>query len=144
MGESNCSNTTDATGTTMYEPELSKVILDSFFAVYRRLGFGFLEAVYGNALCIELQRRGVRVQRQVPIEVLYEGVTVGTYRADVIANGKVLVETKATRVLSPSDERQVLNYLRATSLELAFLLHFGPEPKFRRWLLTNNRKRLGE
>lgn len=124
----------------MFEPELSKIILDCFFVVYRRLGFGFLESVYGNALCLELQRRDVRAQRQVPIEVVYDGVTVGTYRADIIANDKVLIETKATKVLSPADERQVLNYLKATNIELAFLLHFGPQPRFRRWVLTNSRK----
>lgn len=124
----------------MFEPELSKIILDCFFVVYRRLGFGFLESVYGNALCLELQRRDVRAQRQVPIEVVYDGVTVGTYRADIIANDKVLIETKATKVLSAADERQVLNYLKATNIELAFLLHFGPQPRFRRWVLTNSRK----
>lgn len=125
----------------MLESKLSETILDAFFVVYRTLGFGFLESVYANALCVELQRRGVKAQRQVPVEVMYAGVVVGKYRCDIVADDKVLLETKASKALSAADERQVLNYLRATRIELAFLLHFGPQPRFRRWILTNDRKR---
>jgi GxxExxY protein len=89
---------------------------------------------------VELQRRGVQVRRQARYEVVYEGVVVGLYRADIISNDRVLIEVKATGTLTASDERQVLNYLTATPLELGFLLLFGPEPVFRLFLFENDRK----
>ena len=124
----------------MLEAQLTEVILAAFFTVYKALGFGFLESVYVNALCVELQRRGVKARRQVPVEVTYEGVVVGTYRCDILVEERVLLEVKAAKALSQADERQMLNYLRATRIELGLLLHFGPQPRFRRWILTNDRK----
>jgi GxxExxY protein len=124
----------------MLEPKLSETVVAAFFAVYRALGFGFLESVYANAMAVELARRGVRVRREVPIEVVYEGVVVGVFRCDMLADDKIMIENKASKVLSTADQRQVLNYLRSTRIEIAYLLHFGPQPHFRRWILTNDRK----
>lgn len=124
----------------MLEAELTGAIIAAFFVVYRGLGYGFLESVYANALCVELRRRGFKVQREVRVEVVYEGVVVGAFRADIVVNDRVLVEVKAAKALSSAEERQVLNYLKSTRLEVALLLHFGPQPRFRRWIFTNDRK----
>lgn len=120
--------------------ETTEQILGAFFDVYRELGFGFLETAYVNALAVEFDRRGVAFRREVPTEVSYLGVPIGRYRVDMIVADRVLVEVKSTKAISDADSRQVLNYLRATSLEVGLLLHFGPTPKFHRYLYTNDRK----
>jgi GxxExxY protein len=124
----------------MLEPRLSEQLLDSFFAVYREHGFGFLEGVYSNSMAVELQDLGLEVLREVPVEVSYRGVPVGRYRLDLVVNDRLLVEVKATKALTDADERQLLNYLRASRLEIGYLLHFGPVPAFRRFIYTNDRK----
>ena len=133
---------TDATG-SMLEAKLSELILDCFFFVYKEFGYGFLENVYANALATELEYRGVQVRRQVPIELQHRGKVVGTYRIDLVADEKVLIEAKSTKQLVEADERQLLNYLKATPIEVGFLLHFGPRPKFLRRVLVTARKRSG-
>ena len=112
--------------------DVTRRILGAFFHVYNRLGFGFLESVYANALSHEMTKRGLRVEREVGIEVRYDGRVAGVFRTDVLVNRVVLVELKARRALSPTDLQQLLNYLRATQLEVGLLLHFGPRPSFRR------------
>jgi GxxExxY protein len=99
-----------------------------------------LEGSYANALAVELRSKGLSVRREVPIEVVYRGVPVGMYRVDLIVEESVLVEVKSTKTVSDADFRQVLNYLKATDLEVGFLLHFGPKPRFRRLIYTNDRK----
>src|SRR5688500_15494215 len=94
--------------------ELTHEIIGSFFKVYNAFGYGFLETPYVNALTIEPQNRGVRVQRELPIDLYFEGQKVGLYRADVIVEQKVLVEAKASAVMSDADHRQIFNYLRAS------------------------------
>ena len=127
----------------MLEAKLSETLLDSFFFVYNEFGYGFLESVYANALATELEYRGCRVERQIPFELHHRGKEVGRYRADLLLENKVLIEVKSTRQLVEADERQLLNYLKATPIEIGFLLHFGPKPKFLRRLLTNDRKKAG-
>lgn len=124
----------------MLEEHLTKQILAAFFPVYRDLGFGFLEPVYSNSFAVELQKRGIPFKREVPLHVLFCGVDVGFYRADFIVDERVLVEVKATQALSDADERQLLNYLKASRIEVGLLLHFGPSPKFRRRVYANERK----
>lgn len=124
----------------LLEGHATEQIIGAFHDVYRNLGYGFLEAAYARALSIELQRRGVEYAREVPVEVNYLGVAIGTYRIDLIVQQRVLVEVKSTKALTDADTRQVLNYLRATTLEVGLLLHFGPSPRFRRFLYTNDRK----
>ena len=127
----------------MLEAKLSETILDSFFFVYKEFGYGFLESVYSNAFATELEYRGVRVERQAPFELHHRGKEVGRYRADLVVGNTILIEVKSTRQLVEADERQLLNYLKATPIEIGFLLHFGPKPKFLRRLLTNDRKKAG-
>lgn len=124
----------------MLESKLTEQLIGAFFVVYRNLGFGFLESNYCAALGIELQRRGIDYEREVTVEVQYEGVPIGRYRVDMVVEGRVLVEIKSTKNLTEADTRQLLNYLKATNLEVGLLLHFGPTPKFHRFLYTNDRK----
>jgi GxxExxY protein len=116
--------------------ELTFEIIGSFFTVYNDLGYGFLESVYVNALTIELQRRGLRSEREVPVEVLYEGQPVGLYRMDLVVNRKVLVEVKSGLSLSHADCKQLFNYLRASRMTVGLLFHFGPRPTHRRFVWT--------
>jgi len=125
---------------TLLQADITDKIIGAFFAVYRELGFGFLESVYANALAVELGSRGVVVRREVPVEVLYKGAGVGTFRFDMLVEGAVLVEIKASEYITETDERQLLNYLRATNVEVGLLLHFGPKPKYRRFVYSNSRK----
>ena len=124
----------------MLESHITEQILAAFFVLYRDLGYGFLETVYVNALLVELQRRGLRVERERSIEVMYQGVAVGAYRCDLIVEGRVMVEIKSTPTLADIHERQLLNYLKASSVEVGMLLHFGPTPHFRRKVYSNERK----
>lgn len=121
--------------------EITNPIIGGFHTVYRYFGFGFVEAVYKNALAVELGRRGLIVRREVPVELAYLGVPVGTYRIDLLVNDKVVVEVKAQRALTAVDEKQLINYLGATDLEVGLLFNFGPEPKFQRFVFSNARKR---
>ena len=86
--------------------------------------------MYANALATELEYRGVKTERQFPFELYHRGKEVGRYRADILIDSRILVEVKATKQLVDADERQLLNYLKATPIEVCFLLHFGPKPKF--------------
>ena len=125
----------------LLEDRITEAVLGAFFVVYRELGFGFLEGIYISALAVELGRRGLDVKRETPVEVFYSGVPVGRYRLDLTVEDCVLVEAKATKTTSLADERQLLNYLKATSYEVGLLLHFGPTPNFRRLVYANQRNR---
>lgn len=120
--------------------QLTEGIVGAFYHVHTGIGFGFPEHIYANALAVELDRRGLSVTREVPVEVVYAGVTVGRYRLDMIVDGAVLVEIKSTRTLTTADERQLLSYLKATDLEIGLLLHFGPSAAFKRFVYANARK----
>jgi GxxExxY protein len=117
----------------LLERELTGEIIGAFFRCYNELGFGFLESVYRRALAIELRARNLRVFEEAPIEVYFRGVIAGNFRVDLLVNERVVVEVKAASTLGPTDKRQLINYLRATQLEVGLLLHFGPEPKFHRF-----------
>jgi GxxExxY protein len=120
--------------------ELTEKILGAFYEVYNELGCGFLEAVYENALSIALTAAGVKIERQVPIPVWFRKTQVGDYRADIVVEKVVIVEIKATRALDVTHEAQLLNYLRATSIEIGLLLNFGSRPQFKRLVFDNSRK----
>lgn len=122
--------------------ELTSKILKAFYTVYNRLGYGFLEKVYENALIIELRRMGLRCEQQVPITVYYEGEVVGNFRADILVEGIVILELKAAEAICQSDEAQLVNYLRATDIEVGLLLGFCPKPETRRRVYENSRKKL--
>ena len=120
--------------------ELTEQIINSFFHVYNQLGFGFLEKVYENSLVLTLRSRGFRVEQQFPIDVLFEGQLVGNYFADLLIDNPVIVELKANQALAAGHEAQLLNYLRATDIEVGLLLNFGTATKFRRVVMSNGRK----
>jgi GxxExxY protein len=118
------------------EKDLSYEIVGAFYTVYNALGYGFLESVHANALSLELRMRNLKVEREVPIEVLYRGQPVGRYRVDMLIEGRVLVETKSSAAIGEADNRQLFNYLRASKLAVALLLHFGPKPSYKRFVWT--------
>ena len=120
--------------------EVSEKIIQAFFKVYNALGYGFSEKVYQNALVIELLALGLHVECQKQIPVYYAGQLVGEYFADVMVNGVVMVELKAVQRLLEEHEAQLLNYLKATPVEVGLLLNFGPSPTFKRKLYDNDRK----
>lgn len=122
--------------------DLTEKIIGVFYEVYNDLGYGFVESVYDNALCLALSEAGLRVGRQVPIAVWYRGQQVGEFRADVVVNDLVLLELKTAKAFDLAFEKQTLNYLRATDLEVALILNFGPSPQFRRLLFDNEQKDL--
>ncbi len=127
--------------TNLKHKELTDKILYAFFKkVYARLGYGFLEKVYENAMAIELRRMGLNVEPQAKIDVFYEGEIVGEYFADLLIEGSVIVELKAGHAISDDHEAQLLNYLRATPYEVGLVLNFGPKPDFRRKAFDNDRK----
>jgi GxxExxY protein len=124
----------------MLHREITQKIIDAFFISYNKLGCGFSEAIYAAALTHELVKAGLRVDREVKAVVHYDDVTLGTVRLDMIVERKIVVETKALRTLPEDVEDQVFNYLRATTLEVGLLLNYGPRPKVKRYLCTNDRK----
>ena len=120
---------------------LTDQILQAFYTrVYHRLGYGFLEKVYENAMALELRHMDLKVEQQKEISVFYGDETVGVYYADLVVADAVIVELKATSAIAPEHEAQLLNYLRATPYEVGLLLNFGPKPEFRRKAFDNVRK----
>ena len=104
---------------------ISRTIIGAAQSVSSTLGYGFLEKVYENSLCIELRRRGVSYQQQMPLQVRYEGLVVGDYIPDVIVEDSVIVEIKAVAAIERPHRQQCLNYVRASGLRLGLLLNFG-------------------
>jgi GxxExxY protein len=120
--------------------ELTEKIIGVFYEVYKELGFGFLESVYEEAMTVVLKSRGIEFQRQVLVPVWFRGQKIGSYQADLVIGGVVLVELKACRILDPAHEVQLLHYLRSTEIEIGLLLNFGPKAQVRRLAFDNNRK----
>jgi GxxExxY protein len=108
--------------------------------VYNCLGYGFLEKVYENAFSMELKNAGLNISCQHKIEVFYQSQNVGSYFADILVEEKVILELKAAICLMPEHEAQLLNYLKATNIEVGMLFNFGLEPEFRRKIFSNDRK----
>lgn len=125
---------------TYLHQDLTDRIIQSFYRVYNHLGFGFLEKVYQNALFHELRKAGLTTEAQKPIKVFYEDVLVGEYYADLIVSDLVILELKAAESIAPEHELQLINYLKATDMEVGLLLNFGQKPGVRRKIFTNDRK----
>jgi GxxExxY protein len=104
------------------------------------LGYGFLEKVYENAILIELKKAGISAVAQVPTPVYYENELVGSYFADILVDDLVILELKAIEVLSSADEKQLVNYSKATKFEVGMLFNFGKKPEFKRKIFTNDLK----
>ncbi len=120
--------------------ELTEKIIEIFYKVYKTLGYGFLEKIYENAMMIEINKAGIAAVQQSQIKVFYDNKIVGEYFADILVAGKVIVEIKAVRDIIGDHEAQLLNYLKATDVEVGLLLNFGPKPKIRRKAFDNSRK----
>jgi GxxExxY protein len=122
--------------------EITEQILKAYFIVYNKLGYGFLEKVYENAMMIELKRLGLICEKQKPLNVSYEGFIIGEYFADIIVNECVIIELKAAENLCSEHECQLVNYLKASEIEVGMLLNFGKKPEFKRRVLTAEYKNL--
>lgn len=120
--------------------ELTEKIIGAFFRVYNQLGYWFAEKVYENALAIELRKQGLLVEQQKPISVYYDCLLVGEYFADIIVENVVIVELKAVRQLVNDHVSQLINYLKATPIEVGLLLNFGQKAEHIRKVFDNDRK----
>jgi GxxExxY protein len=120
--------------------ELTDRVIKQFYDVYNELGFGFLESVYEEAMSRALVSAGMTIGRQTPVPVLFRGERIAEFKADLIVEGKVIVELKAARTIETAHEAQLLNYLRGTMIEVGLLLNFGPHPQVRRLVFSNDRK----
>ena len=107
------------------ERDLTEKIIGAAFNVSNTLGAGFLEKVYENALVVELTRSSISVEQQKTYQVAYEGTVVGNYVADLVVDGRVIVEVKAAKQLDAVHDAQLLNYLKATGIRVGLLLNFG-------------------
>jgi GxxExxY protein len=128
----------------MEHVELSQKIIDCFFKVYNRLGNGFLESVYKKAMVIELSKAGLHVETEKPIPVFYESQVIGDFYADLVVEECIIVELKAVHTLLPEHNAQLLNYLKATEIEVGLLFNFGSKPEFKRKSFDNENKKLRE
>ena len=120
--------------------DITYKIINAFYKVNNTLGFGFLEKVYENAMAIELCKMGHRVSKQKNIKVYYDTEEVGDYYADLLVDDLVIVELKASKSLCKDHEVQLINYLKATQIEVGLLLNFGKKAEFKRKIFTNDRK----
>ena len=120
--------------------ELTENIIKIFYRVYNKLGYGFLEKVYENAMMIEFKKEGIAAVCQFAIKVFYEGEVIGEYYADILVDNKVIVEIKAAKCLVEENEAQLLNYLKATDIEVGLLLNLGTKPEVKRKAFDNSRK----
>ena len=122
--------------------EITEKIIKCYYKVYNTLGYGFLEKIYENAFALELQQNGLDVKCQFPIKVYYENKIVGEYYADIVVNNLIIIELKASTCLLEEHECQLINYLRATEIELGLLLNFGKEAEYKRKVFMNKYKKL--
>jgi GxxExxY protein len=120
--------------------DLTEKIIGTFFDVYNELGHGFLESVYENSLVLALREKGFDVQQQISIPVLFRGTLVGSFVADLLVEKAVILELKAGRSIDSTHQAQLLNYLKATEIEVGLVLNFGLRAEFKRIVFGNDRK----
>lgn len=120
--------------------DLTEKLIGIFFSIYNELGHGFLESVYEQAFSVALAENGLFFQRQIAVPVWFHGQKIGDFRADLLIGEKVLLELKAGRAIEPSWEKQLLNYLRATDVEVGMLFNFGARAEFKRYVFENANK----
>jgi GxxExxY protein len=121
---------------------LTQQIIGVYYEVYNELGTGFLESVYQKSLVLALEEAGLAVCSRMDIPVWFRGHQVGQFEGDLLVDQCVLLELKAARALSSAHMAQLMNYLRATEIEVGLLLNFGPKPEFKRVAYNNSRKRI--
>jgi GxxExxY protein len=122
----------------MKHKDLTAKIIECAYRVHNTLGFGFLESVYQNALLIELEKNGLQAGKEVPIKVFYDEKIVGDYVADIIVEDKVIIELKSVKDLHPAHEAQLVNYLKATGLEVGLLINFAESVQVKRKVLDRS------
>jgi GxxExxY protein len=122
--------------------ELTELVLKVYYTVYNELGFGFLEKVYQNSMLLALSDAGFKVEGQKKIDVYFQQKLVGEYYADIVVNDLVILELKAVETLVEEHEYQLINYLKATKMEVGLLLNFGKKPQFKRKIYTNDKKKI--
>jgi GxxExxY protein len=126
--------------TNLLHKKITDDILKVYYDVYNQLGYGFLEKVYQNALYFELKSKGYKVEAQKQIKVYFKNQLVGEYYADLLIEDRIILELKACEVLMNVHIAQLMNYLKATEIEVGLLLNFGEDPEFKRIIYTNDRK----
>ena len=122
--------------------ELTEKIIGFFYEVYNELGYGFIESVYEAAMYKALREEGLDVKRQVAVPVWFRGEQVGNFVADMVVDDAVILELKAAHALGTAHIAQLLNYLRATRIEVGLLFNFGQRPTLRRLVFSNERKKI--
>ena len=122
--------------------ECSSQIIKSFYSVYNELGFGFLEKVYQNSLIVELKNKGFYCEKCFPIDVYYKEQKVGFYLADILVEKIIVVEIKSAETICLEHEAQLINYLKATNIEVGLLLNFGKRPEFKRRVFSSEFKNI--
>lgn len=123
--------------------DLTQKIIGVFYEVYNELGHGFLEFVYETAFEMALVSKGMSVLTQIEVPVWFRGNKIGDFSADMLVEKTVLLELKGGSRLNPAHEAQLLNYLRATEIEVGMLFSFGLKPEFKRLVYDNTRKKRG-
>lgn len=122
--------------------DITEKIIGAAYEVYNELGRGFLERVYHNAMLIELKNSGLQFESEKPLKVYYKEELVGDYVTDIIINECVIVELKAVKEIEPVHEVQLVNYLKATGLEVGLLINFGERIQIKRKIHTHRQKRM--
>jgi GxxExxY protein len=120
--------------------DITDTIINSFYHVFNELGHGFLEKVYQKSLALELTYRGLDVSIEHMIPVKYKGIIVGEYFADIIVENKIIIEVKVIENISKIHESQIINYLKASEIQVGFIMNFYKEPEFKRLIHSNPKK----
>lgn len=120
--------------------KVTEKIIRAFYNVYNELGRGFLVSVYQKSMAIELEELGISNDLEQPIKIYYKKKEVGDFRADIVVENTVIIELKAVRTILPEHEAQLMNYLKATKIEVGLLLNFGEKAEIKRFAYDNSRK----
>jgi GxxExxY protein len=124
----------DSPDRPMAHSNITETIIGCAFEVMNELGSGFLESVYEKALVHALRQKGLMALSQHPLKVMFRGVCVGDFFADILVESKVIVELKAVKAIAPEHQAQIINYLNATGLEVGLIINFGnPKLEYRRF-----------
>lgn len=119
--------------------DVTEKIIGVFFDVYNELGYGFLESVYEKAMAVALEEAGLQCETQAQIQVLFRDRAIGDFKADIVVEDSVIIELKCARTINDAHIAQALNYLKATRIEVALILNFGPKPEFKRVAFDQDR-----
>lgn len=131
----------DGTDEGLLYAEVTRQVIGCAFEVVNELGAGYLESVYEKALQLALRQKGLAAVAQKPIKVMFRGECVGDFYADLLVEGKVIVEIKAVKAIAPEHQAQIINYLNATGIEVGLLINFGnPKLEYKRF----TRRKRGE